>query len=85
MTYLNAGIIVEMDVENDADRLFEIVVPLKRIGGRNQHGVVAVLPKEPSEPPQHARVVIDHKHQFPFRQDRWSCCADGVSIAGPPP
>jgi hypothetical protein len=85
MAYFDAGIIAEIYIENDADGLLEIAVLLECIGGWEQHAVIAVLPQESSDPPQHARVVIDHKHQFLFRQDRRSFCADWMSIAGPPP
>ena len=52
MAHLNAGIVVEMYVENDADRLFEVAVLLKCVGGWKQYAVVAVLPKKPLDPPR---------------------------------
>jgi len=60
----------------------EIVVLLKCIGRGEQNAVIAVLPKKKSpHPPQHARVVVDHKRQvFCFDKDRWSFCTGEASI-----
>src|SRR5258708_22933479 len=80
MAQLNARFIVEMDAENDTGRLLESVVLVKCIGRGEQNAVIAVLPKKSPHPPQHARVVVDHKDKFLFRQDRWSFCAGEASI-----
>src|SRR5262249_53680194 len=53
-----------------------VVVVVKGLGRFEQHTVVAVLLQKAPDAPEHARVVIDHKHRFLFRQDRWSCSAD---------
>jgi hypothetical protein len=75
VAHLDPGIITKIDVENDANCLIEIVVPLKCRGRRKRHAIIAMLSQEPLDAPEHAGVVINHKHDFSFRQVRWSCSA----------
>src|SRR5262252_4570101 len=79
MIHLDPGVVLEIDIENDADRLLEVVVVLKGLRRFEQHAVVAVLFQKPLDTPEHAGVVIDHKHRSLFQQDRWSCSANWKS------
>src|ERR1700757_581256 len=76
MAELDPGGTLEVDIEDNASRLCEIVVLLKRLGRRKRHAVVAMLSQEPLNTSEHSGVVVDHKDELSLRQVRWSFSAD---------
>jgi D-serine dehydratase len=60
MSQLDPRSVVQIDVEDDANRFIEIGVAFERLRGRKQDGFVVVLPEQPLYCPQHCGVVIDH-------------------------
>ncbi len=67
--HLDAGHIVQIDVQNDTKRLIEIAVILKCLCRLEQHAVIAMLSQQPFHTPQRARVVIHYKYGFSVRHD----------------
>src|SRR5712675_3731433 len=61
---LDPGFILQVDVQDDTQRFFEIVVVLKSLGRRKQDTVVTVLPQQSLYSLEHARVVIDDKNDI---------------------
>src|SRR5437764_3909725 len=59
--------IVQIDVKNDAKRLFEIVMVLKGFGRCKQDAVVTVCPQQSLYSPEHPGVIIDDKNEAPIR------------------
>jgi hypothetical protein len=62
MVHLDPGIVLEIDVEDDAERVIEVVMFVKRVGGRKQHAVIAVRAQETLDAPEHAGIVVDHEN-----------------------
>src|SRR5882757_8354307 len=67
---LDPGFIVQVDVHDDTQRFFEIVVVLKSLGRGKQDTVVTVLPQQSLYSPEHAGVVIDDKNDISIWHDR---------------
>src|SRR6516164_3496343 len=61
---LYSRLAVQLDVENDADRLLEIVVILKRLCRLKKQALVSVLSQQPFEAFENARIIVDHKNTF---------------------
>jgi hypothetical protein len=68
MPYVDSRRVIQVDVENHTNRVVEITVPLKSVGGREQQAVIAVLPQQAVYAPKHAGVVVDDIDQSSFRQ-----------------
>ena len=64
----DAGRIAQVDVEQDANRISEIVVVCKGIRRRKQQADVAELPQQSRYAPQHCGVVIDDNNLVANRQ-----------------
>jgi hypothetical protein len=67
---LYSRLAVQLDIENNADRPGEIIVILKRPRGLKEHAVVAVLPEQPLEASENARIIVNHKNESSIRQDQ---------------
>ena len=61
MPQFNAGLAIQVDVENDANRFFEIVVISKGLCGRKQDTVVTEFTQQSLYSPKHPGVIIDDK------------------------
>ena len=61
---LDPGFILEVDVHDDTQRFFEIIVVLKSLGRWKQGTVVTVCPQQSLYSPEHTRVVIDDKNDI---------------------
>ena len=48
--HLDPGLVVQVDVENDAKRLVEVAVILKSLCRLEQHAVIAMLPQQSFHP-----------------------------------
>ena len=67
---LDPGFILEIDVHDDTQRFFEIVVVLKSLGRGKQDTVVTMFPQQSLYSPEHAGVVIDDKNDISIWHDR---------------
>ena len=56
--------ITEVDIENDASRIAEIVVVGEGLCRRKQQAIVAELPQQTRYTSQHRGVVIDDEHNI---------------------
>ena len=70
MPQVDAGFIVQVDVEDDAKRFFEIVVVLKGLGRREQDTFVTVFTQQSLYAPERAGVIIDDKDDISIWQER---------------
>jgi len=70
MPYLNPGLVVQVDIEDNAKRVLEVIVILERFRGREQNAVVAVFPQQPLDAPERTWVVIDDKNDASVCQER---------------
>jgi hypothetical protein len=61
MPQLDAGLIVQVNVEDDANCRFEIVMILKSLRRRKQDAIVPVLPKQSLYSPECSGIIIDDK------------------------
>ena len=61
MPELDSGLVIQVDVENDAKSCFEIVVISKSFGRRKQDAVVTAFPQQSLYTPEHPGVIIDDK------------------------
>src|SRR5215212_4328996 len=81
MPEFNSRFVVQVDVENHAACRLQVVMILELLGGRKHEAVVTVFAKQPLQPPEHSRVIIDDKDDIPFPQDGYSSvcpsCLDG--------
>jgi hypothetical protein len=73
MPQLDPRPIVQVDVEDDANRILEIGAVLKKVafkstGRRKQDGLVLVLPEQTLYGLQHSRVVINDQNEVWARQ-----------------
>jgi hypothetical protein len=66
---LYTRLIVQIDVENDTTRFFEIAVVSKSFRRLKQQAAIAAFPQQPFHAPQDAQVVIDDKNDFSVRHD----------------
>ena len=71
MPQVDAGFIVQVDVEDDAKRFFEIVVISKGLGRREQDTFVTVFTQQPLYSPERSGVIIDDKDDISIPQDRY--------------
>lgn len=62
MPQFNAGLAIQVDVENDANRFFEIVMVFKSLRGREQDTLVTELPQQSLYSPKRPEVIIDDKN-----------------------
>jgi hypothetical protein len=60
MPQLDPRPVVQVDVEDDANRLLEIGVAFESLRGRKQDGFVRMLPEQTLYSPQHSGVIVDH-------------------------
>jgi hypothetical protein len=67
--HVDTGLVIEVDIENDAKRLFEIVVILKRLSRRKRETVVPVLPQQTLHPLERPGIIINDKNCFSALQD----------------
>ena len=70
MPQVDAGFIIQVDVEDDAKRFFEIVVVLKGLGRREQDTFVTVFTQQSLYAPERAGVIIDDKDDISIWQER---------------
>jgi len=64
MSHLYSGIAVQVDVQNDAEGLIEMIILLQRLCGLKQNAIEAVLTQQPIDSLEGAGIVIDHKNSF---------------------
>jgi hypothetical protein len=69
---------IQLNVEDNADRIVEIVVSLERLGGLKQQAVVAVLSEQPFEAPENARIIVNHENESSIRQDQSSVRSSSI-------
>ena len=69
MPQFDSKFVVQIDVENHATCQLEIVVILELLGGRKHDAVVTVFAKQPLQPLEHSRVIIDDKDDSPIPHD----------------
>src|SRR5882724_2385381 len=70
MPQLYSGFIVQIDIEDDAESLIEIITFLQRLCGLKQNAIEAVLAQQPLHPLERARIIVDDKNGFSLCQDR---------------
>src|SRR5437879_5530961 len=75
MPHLYSGLIVQIDIEDDAESLIEIITFLQRFCRLKQNAIEAVLAQQPLHPLERARIVVDDKNDFSLGQDRWPSSA----------
>src|SRR6516225_949203 len=61
---LYSRLTLQLDIENDADRLLEIVMILKRLCRLKKQALVSMLSQQPFEAFENAWVIVDHKNTF---------------------
>jgi hypothetical protein len=64
MPHLNSGLVVQVDVQNDAKRFVEIAMILKSRRRLKQQAVIAVRPQQSLHASQHALVVVHNEDEF---------------------
>ncbi len=67
---LDAGLTIQIDIEDDAESVAEIAVSEQRAGGIEQRRIKAVFPEQPLNASQHGSVIIYDKNRSSVRQDR---------------
>jgi len=60
MFQLDPRSVLQVDVENDASRLFNIRVVFESLCGRKPDGFIRVQPQQSLDALQHARVIVHH-------------------------
>ena len=80
MPQLDARSIVQVYIEDDANRLFEIGVAFESLCRRKQDRFVCVLPEQPLDSLQHSRVVIDNQNNVPIFQSTISLIARAIRL-----
>src|SRR3954451_17160083 len=68
MSQVNAGSVVQVDIENNAECLAEIVVFPDGFGRVEQDDIETVFPQETFHASQHRGIVIDHENGFLISQ-----------------
>ena len=68
MSQIDPRSVAQVDVEDDANRLFESGVVPKSLCRRKQDGLVRVLPEQTLYSPQHSGVIVDDKNEVPMKQ-----------------
>jgi hypothetical protein len=64
MPDLDTGLVIQVDVEDNAASLIERGVILEGLSGTEENALKAVPPQEPLHASQHAGVIIDDKYDL---------------------
>ena len=70
VSQIDAGPVAQIDIENDATNIVEIIMLSQSLRGVEQKGFEAVFPQEPFHASQHGWIVVDDKNHFTTRQFR---------------
>jgi hypothetical protein len=66
----DAGFVVQIDIHDDAESLLEIMMRAQGFSRIKQDGVEAVFSKQPFQPSQGRRIVVNHENGFSVWQAR---------------
>lgn len=67
MSHFDPRLIVQIDIENDAAGLLEILVRLKGFRGFEEHGIETVRPQQPLQALQLTRIIIHDENDVGAR------------------